>query len=82
MGVLTSVQLETIEVVFKTSLETGHPVTFGNVEEKLKFVNPILAPFTLAEIIDVIGGGGGESGPDDEISYQRFLNAYNSLPKV
>ncbi|WP_324832032.1 hypothetical protein [Pseudomonas saxonica] len=55
-------------------------MTFGNIEEKFELnVNPILAPLTLAEIIDIIGGDGGKSGPDDEISYQRFLNAYNSL---
>ncbi|TWR85725.1 hypothetical protein [Pseudomonas saxonica] len=80
MEVLTSAQLELIEGFFETSSNTGHPVTFGNIEEKFELnVNPILAPLTLAEIIDIIGGDGGKSGPDDEISYQRFLNAYNSL---
>lgn len=82
MGLLTSVQLAAIKLKFETSALTGDPVTFSNFEVKVEptLLNPLLTEYTLYELIDIIGGDGGPSGPDDEIYYQRFLAAYNSLP--
>lgn len=81
MGLLTSVQLAAIKLKFETSALMGDPVTYSNFEVKVgtNLINPILAQYTLAEFLEIIGEGEEPSGPDDEISYQRFLAVYNSL---